>query len=106
MFPDFIDACGYNDPEDESKVRTPAWFPVLFRPFPEVHVKQRPSAALRELGRFPFPQRAVRLLQGPISVLCWALGSPFLSCRFGGRKPDPQAYLPFVWVALSVRNEL
>lgn len=23
MFPDFIDACGYNDPEDEGKVRAP-----------------------------------------------------------------------------------
>ena len=36
MFPDFMDACGYSDPEDESKVRAACVSPPVF---PEVQVQ-------------------------------------------------------------------
>lgn len=70
MFPDFIDACGYNDPEDESKVRAPAWFPAHFSPF---------SRSAHETASIGYPARIVQvsfplLLNGPISVLRQALG--------------------------------
>lgn len=84
MFPDFVDACGYSDAEDDSKVRARAG-PVLPRPF-----SGSDHGTVSLSCRTQTPPKSCFLVASvgrvPVSVLGLAPGFGLGFCRFGGRR--------------------
>lgn len=107
MFPDFIDACGYNGAEDESKVRVLTQFPHSLVPFleqgkgprvishflvPFLEVRTDSVSVLPDENYVHFLSSKelsclmAKLGEVPISDLCPEFGVISWFCHFGGRK--------------------